>query len=280
MNWSKAKSILILALVATNLILLGLFFYDRYKLSPYEYSASFAKEAKGVLEDHQIGVDVDIPTAKKTFPSLEVSFESLDLEVLKKKFFSGPVTLERDDPNLKILKMGKVSLSIIDNRRILYERDFSGDRGALSLESAQKVAGDFLASRGYPTDDYQLTWKKSQGSSWDLVYTKVYKGHYVESTYMAFTIEGNQVTRMDRLWIDVLGGGEGALELQSASKALLSLLDKPEAQGRTIKSIDPCYFFNPEEQGAIEDLTRSLVGKTGLAWRVVLDNGEEVMLSE
>lgn len=280
MNWSKAKSILIMALVVTNLILLGLYFYDRHRVAPYEYSRDFAKEVRAVLEKKDIRIEGKIPTDKVMLPVLEVSYESFPLEELKTKFFHQDAQLVRDDQNLKLLVDGGASLSVIDNRRILYEREFTGQKDQVSLDSADKLVKDFLRSKGYPTDDFKLIWKKDTGDGWDFIFTKIYNEYYVESTYMAISLRGNQVVKMDRLWINVLSEEARVDSLQSASKSLLSFLDRPEIQGRTIKAIDPAYFFNPEETGALEDLTRSLEGKSGLAWRIFMDNGEEIMLTE
>lgn len=280
MNWSKAKSILILALIFTNIILLGIFLYDRIKLSPFESSKEFALESKSVLEESNIRVQTHIPTKDVKLPVLKVSFETFTSEELNKKFFGNKGNLEKDDGNLKLLRMGNSSISLIDNRRLLYERDSTGKQLDISLEEAENLVKDFLSSKEYAVDDLQLVGKRFHEGIWELSYTMIYKGNYLESTYMGITIEGNQVIRMDRLWIDVLEEIDEKDILEPAPKAILALLDRPEAKGRTVKSIAPCYLFNPEEQGALEELTRSLVGRSSLSWRVVLDNGEEIMLRD
>lgn len=83
---------------------------------------------------------------------------------------------------------------------------------------------------------------------------------------------------MDRLWIQVLEVNQTPYVLPSGAKALLALLDQDQLAGRTLISLDPCYYFNPEAQGSVEEISQSLHGQASPAWRLVFDDGQEMVV--
>lgn len=110
------------------------------------------------------------------------------------------------------------------------------------------------------------------------MFTKTYKNNYVESAYTEIDLVGDKVVRMDRLWIDVIDETDEREPLPMATQSLLRLLSHDSLKGRTIKKIDPCYYFNPEAQGAVENLSHGIRGYATVAWRMELDGGEELVL--
>ncbi|MFR6436801.1 MAG: hypothetical protein ACLUOC_02745, partial [Peptoniphilaceae bacterium] len=136
----------------------------------------------------------------------------------------------------------------------------------------------FLAERGFPTDDIILFYSEAAGNRRKLMFTKTYKNNYVESAYTEIDLVGDKVVRMDRLWIDVIDETAEREPLPMATQSLLRLLSHDSLRGRTIKKIDPCYYFNPEEQGTVENLSHGTRGYATVAWRMELDGGEELVL--
>ncbi|MDQ0508007.1 Uncharacterised protein [Aedoeadaptatus ivorii] len=277
MNWEKSKTVFIVALLLTNVFLAGILLLDQRRIRPAESAPEFEREVEEMLADAGIGLKTEIPRAGTSLPVLHVRFESDSPENYNRRFFRGEgVLAENQDRYMRIDGAG-ATLTVIDERRILYESDERGE-GALSKEEALNAARLFLDERGFSADDMELVSEKRAGENWSLSFTSKYKNRYMESTYTNITLDGDVVVRMDRLWIEVLGETDETAPLPMPTQVLLRLLTEDGLKGRTIEKIEPCYYFNPEEQGAVENLAHSPEGNSSVAWRLLLDGGEELVL--
>ncbi|MDO5301358.1 MAG: hypothetical protein Q4E76_02525 [Tissierellia bacterium] len=277
MDWTKSKNIFIIVLLVTNLILLGLYFSKNIQYRGRDESWRFGREVKKVLERGDIHVKTSIPGKSPQLPTFKVAYESADGPRLNQRFFGGLGEITRNEATYLQLVYGEASVHFIDGRRLLYEAP--GHIGqAVSGERAQQIALEFLELRGFDTQDMELVDVKEQGDEVLLSYTAKVKGHYLESTYTYITVSGAQVSSMDRLWVNLLEKRPEKRAPMPAAKALLHLLDQPEMAGKTIVDIAPCYYFNPEEQGAVEDLTRTLEGSSSVGWRLSFEDGTELVL--
>lgn len=81
---------------------------------------------------------------------------------------------------------------------------------------------------------------------------------------------------MDRLWLNVTDISQSEVHLMPATKALLTLLDDNDYYNKTVKNIDECYYFDPEEQGYVEDITKAERGRAIPAWRIQFTDGENI----
>lgn len=277
MNWEKAKTVLIVALLITDLFLAGVLYVDRMQVAPDENSAAFHRETKELLKDAGITLEAEIPKDGSTLPILDVAYETDTAEDLNHRFFHGKGRIVEGDDRRLVLRTARGQLKVLDNRRLIYEAD-STSNAFLNEKDAEKKALDFLEDRGFSTDDIALYYSDVAGNRRKLMFTKTYKNNYVESAYTEIDLVGDKVVRMDRLWIDVLDETAEREPLPMATQSLLRLLSHGSLKGRTIKKIDPCYYFNPEEQGTVENLSHGTRGYATVAWRMELDGGEELVL--
>ena len=277
MNWEKAKTVLIVALLITDLFLAGVLYADRMRVAPAENAAAFHRETKELLKDAGIALEAEIPKDGSSLPILDVAYETDTTDNLNQRFFQGKGRVAQDDDQRLVLRTARGQLKVLDERRLIYEAD-AASNAFLNEKEAEKKALDFLAERGFPTDDIALFYSETTGNRRKLMFTKTYKNNYVESAYTEIDLVGDKVVRMDRLWIDVLDETAEREPLPMATQSLLRLLSHESLKGRTIKKIDPCYYFNPEEQGTVENLSHGTRGYATVAWRMELDGGEELVL--
>lgn len=277
MNWEKAKTVLIVALLITDLFLAGVLYVDRIRVAPAENASAFHRETKSLLKEAGITVEADIPKDGSTLPVLDVAYETDTENNLNRRFFKGHGRIVEGDDRRLVLRTARAQLKVLDKRRLIYEAD-STSNAFLSEAEAEKKALDFLEAREFPTDDLALFYSEASGNRRKLMFTKTYKNNYVESAYTEIDLVGDKVVRMDRLWIDVIDETDEREPLPMATQSLLRLLSHDSLKGRTIKKIDPCYYFNPEEQGAVENLSHGIRGYATVAWRMELDGGEELVL--
>lgn len=277
MNWEKAKTVLIVALLITDLFLAGVLYADRMRVAPAENAAAFHRETKELLKDAGIALEAEIPKDGSSLPILDVAYETDTTDNLNQRFFQGKGRVAQDDDQRLVLRTARGQLKVLDERRLIYEAD-AASNAFLNEKEAEKKALDFLAERGFPTDDIALFYSEAAGNRRKLMFTKTYKNNYVESAYTEIDLVGDKVVRMDRLWIDVIDETAEREPLPMATQSLLRLLSHDSLRGRTIKKIDPCYYFNPEEQGTVENLSHCTRGYATVAWRMELDGGEELVL--
>ncbi|KXO16568.1 two-component system regulatory protein YycI [Peptoniphilus sp. GNH] len=279
MNWSKAKKILIIALVFTNLILFT-FNLKAKSFTDGIDKRSFLKQVEQLLEKDDIKLSCEIPRGKRSLSSLRVEFESIDSKILNERFFEKEAILS--SPSRDTIKLQKKDelLTVINKRRLLYENLAEGEKGEnIKADEAEKLALEFLKKRKYPTDDLRLVQNEIEGRGRRLVFAKIYKNTILEKSFTSFYIEKTGIKTMDRLWLNVLEEGDLRIYLPPASKTILGLLSKKDLQHKTIEKIETCYYFDPEAQGFVEDITKALQGKATPAWRVEFSDGEAIILA-
>ncbi len=280
MDWKKIKKILIIALLVANSVL---FFYTKYndfRLRNESTRRDFVREVTALLAEKNIELDTKIPRQTKKLPSVLVSFETSSEEDINDRYFKGAGKVERPSTDLAEISLGDEYINLVNGRRAFYENRKKENNFKIdNLEEAQNIAQKFLLDKKYDTRDIYLSYYKIDGDKYILNYTKVFDSIPVESSYTNFVIDARGVMSMDRLWLDVLDKSDQKIYLYPAPRALLSLLNKTEYYNKTIEKISPCFYFNPEDQGYIEDITRAVNGRAIPAWKVKFTDGEYTVLS-
>lgn len=280
MDWKKIKKILIIALLVANSVL---FFYTKYndfRLRNESTRRDFVREVTALLAEKNIELDTKIPRQTKKLPSVLVSFETSSEKDINDRYFKGAGKVERPSTDLAEISLGDEYVNLVNGRRAFYENRKKENNFKIdSLEEAQNIAQKFLLDKKYDTRDIYLSYYKIDGDKYILNYTKVFDSIPVESSYTNFVIDARGVMSMDRLWLDVLDKSDQKIYLYPAPRALLSLLNKTEYYNKTIEKISPCFYFNPEDQGYIEDITRAVNGRAIPAWKVKFTDGEYTVLS-
>lgn len=280
MDWKKIKKILIIALLVANAILFCYSNYNNFRLRNESTRRDFVREVTDLLAEKNISLDTKIPRRSKKLPSVLVSFETSSEEDINDRYFRGKGKVARPSTDLAEISLGDEYVNLLNGRRVFYENRNKENKYKLdSLEEAQNIAQKFLLDKKYDTRDIYLSYYQVDGDKYILNYTKIFDSLPVESSYTNFVIDARGVMSMDRLWLDVLNKSEQKIHLAPAGRALLSLLNKTEYYNKTIEKISPCFYFNPEDQGYIEDITRAVNGRAIPAWKVKFTDGEYTVLS-
>lgn len=278
MDWSKSTKVLIIALVIANIILIAAYVHDRTRIQNIDRTRKFARIAERTLREQDIKVATKIPRKKVKMTSLRVSYEAAGNRALNQRYFDNHGEILQVDSNLTQINHGWERLSIHDGRQYIYENYKKSSPAQITQAEAEEIGLEFLSNREYPVDDLKLVQAEERNKEWHLLYTMMYRGDYLESTYTEITVAGGEVKEMSRLWLNVLEEGQTQNVLPPAAQVILSLLDNSDYNGKTIISIEPCYFFSPEKQGTVEGYTKSMVGRATPAWRIEFSDGEELVL--
>ena len=259
MDWKKIKKILIIALLIANAVLFIYINYNIIRLGNESSRMDFSKEVEGLLEEKDIKIDTNIPRKVEKLPSLLVSLETSTEEDINERYFNGNGKIVRPSTDLAEISRGDEYINLVNNRRIFYENRIK-------------------ENKKYDNRDIYLSYYAIDGDKYILNYTKIYENIPVESSYTNFVIDNRGVLSMDRLWLNVLDESEQKIYLPPAPRLLLSLIDNNDYYNKTIEKITTCFYFNPEDQGYIEDITRAVRGRAIPAWKVKFSDGEYTVL--
>lgn len=186
MNWGKAKSILIVALALTNLLLIGIYGlqYARNQHQDdnlYEYTVSLLEENNVYLGN------IEIPEKAGKMSSLTVAYDTFDSEAMDARILSG--------------NYGQPQGTSDDE--IIYYCD--------KILSESELMNDNVVCEGL----------KSDGAHTEVIYENYYENIPVEECEMKFIFENGSFTGFERKWIDVVEEGNTKKDTISPISALL-----------------------------------------------------------
>ena len=278
MDWSKAKNVLIIALIVMNL-LMGYVFIVKDKEVDATNSPDFINQAIELLNKKDIKVHTNIPTINPELAALTVVFENMKSELINKNFFNNRAFVSSSSEELVELTLEEESVSILNKKLLIYESNSEKlIHENLNEDKVVDIAYEFLKDKGYAIDDIKLSHLKKIEDSYYVELSKVYNDIYLESSFTNIQIDSTGVIKMERMWLDVKEVGESLISISPAPKSVLSLLSMKEVYGKSISDISICYYFNPGKHDYIEDPLEAKQGRAIPAWRIQFEDGYKVIV--
>lgn len=281
MDWSKAKTILIIAFVVTNL-LLGYILFENNTTPEPTVSDDFIADVINLLKSKDIELNCNIPKDLPSLSMMTVEYEVNDVADINKKFFNGTSLGINQVEGIVEFKKDKEIVKIIDEKKLAYENDNDENKYPdLNEEKAIHIAEGFLEDKGFIEADMKLTYKSKYKNTYYLEYTKIYNGIFVEKTYSKFVIDKRGVKSFERLWLNPKEVGDNEINISTAPKSILALLNMDSVYGKAIDDISLCYYFDPiKHSDVVGDLKKTREGKAIPAWRIQFDDDSLVFLDE
>jgi regulatory protein YycI of two-component signal transduction system YycFG len=177
MDWSKAKNILIIAFIITN-IFLGLSIFKNMKQYNYFYSVNGQriKDVISILEEKDIIVKTDVPKDVPKLPALTVKYETYNGNEMAEKFLE--TYIEKDKEYVKGNESVKVTFN---NKLLIYERKpeiFS--LKDISQEQAKKIADSFIEKYGFSGKNVEhWSTTKEQYDEYKIIYKQKYNDMFL-----------------------------------------------------------------------------------------------------
>ena len=278
MDWSKAKSILIVALIFTNVLLGYVLFIDANRVDATLEKGFIDKTVK-LLDERDIKLSTDIPLTNENLNGLTVEYETYNSQDLNKDFFNNKGSIKLKSEGLLDIEYNDELITLINNKLLIYESKSKDEIYNIQTdEQAYEVALNFLHEKNIPLSDMNLTFLKKVDGIYNLEFTKIYGESYLESTFTNIMLDNRGVLKLERTWLNTIEAGEKAIEISSAPKSLLALISMEEVYGKTIKDISLCYYFNPEKHEYLEDPSEAKRGRTIPAWRIQFEDGYKVFI--
>jgi regulatory protein YycI of two-component signal transduction system YycFG len=278
MDWSKAKTILIIALLITN-IFLAYFLFGDQEVGNAVLDPEFLEETEELLGRNGIVLDAQVPTETQQLYNLTVEYEEMMPGTINERFFGSQGAINRNEGAVVEIHHGDEVITLINEKLMIYEN--SGAETGMPMEDldqAVDLAKGFLEERGYWTDDMGLSYWRKTERGYYLDFTKIFQDSYIELSYTVVIIEDGRIARMERTWLNTKEMEETDYKIVPAPKAILELLSMEDASNKTITDISLSYYFDPEKQDYLDDYQQAKEGRAVPAWRVQFQDGYNVIL--
>jgi regulatory protein YycI of two-component signal transduction system YycFG len=236
MDWSKAKNLMIIAFIITNIFLIYHIQKDRLNTDALTArSEQRTKEVVQILEGKGISVDAPIPIEVIELPSLEVEYIIYDTEKAKDLFFKK--VKDQDDWLLTITSNDKtIIFNKINKFSALHELD---------EDTARSQAEKFLRDRGLINNNVAFWKQELINNIYKVYFHQRYKGRIVENSYMICTVTNAGVIGFERMWLNPLKFSSVKQEIIPVAKALLKFLEaREETEEVTLKNIELVYWID------------------------------------
>ncbi|MBU5438000.1 hypothetical protein KQI42_08275 [Tissierella sp. MSJ-40] len=281
MDWSKAKTILIIAFIVTD-ILLGYMLFSSEKIVEPTVQQDFIEDALNLLNKKNIILATEIPKDIPYLNTLIVDYEKNSTSTLNNAFFNGDGEIQSDNENLVEIVHESESLLVLNKKKLLiYEdKNYVNKFPNLDEDEAIKIATKFIEDKKFDTSDIKLSFIKKENNTYYIEFSKLYKENYLENAFTNIQVDKRGVKKFERQWLNVKDMGETPIYTSTAPKAILGLLSMEEVYGKTIKDISLCYYFDPEKHNYLEEPKAAKQGKTDPAWRIQFEDGYKVFIGE
>lgn len=278
MDWSKAKTILIVAFIVTNL-LLGFVIFSKDNKGESTIKESFIEDVIGILARKNIEVASEIPREMPTLNTLSVEYEIQELDSINKSFFKGQGQIESNDKDFIRILHEEEAITVTNSKILKYQKDNKTSLyKEVDKEKAKEIALSFLADKDFDISDMKLSFISLEDGIYTLDFSKLYNDRYLEIAYTRIEVDGSGVRSMERLWLNAIKEGDTPIYISTAPKAILDLLSIEEAYGKTIVDISLCYYFEPAKSDYVEEPQYARRGKSIPAWRVLFDDGGKIII--
>ncbi|HHV74483.1 MAG TPA: hypothetical protein GXX41_07535 [Thermoanaerobacterium sp.] len=238
MDWSKAKTILIIIFAVLNLILYmgNLSIAETNNSVP---SFSDMSKMKEILRENNIVVNAKIPDDYKPMPMLLVKLKSYSKAYIDENFLKGLKYVSNGDGSLYTFSNGSLEVK----NGFLYFQVKDEKFAKMSSDEAFHYIISFVNDKKLK-EEYSTLRQYIDGDKYTVEYTEKYNGINVDVSYMKGIISGNTFS-FESTWLIPLREENDKKEIIPPISALLKLLDVNEgSKSIVVKDIRPVYFFS------------------------------------
>lgn len=190
MDWGRAKNILLVVLIATNIFLISVYGI-RYEQSR-ENNSELYSYTISQLEKNNISLDCAIPEHPSRLTSLTIQYGRYDSSIVNKA----------------VKKASEESLKIRDDEDFIQAADNLVEKCGLKTPGTS-VAQTVHEENGAVTVEYENR----------------YENIPLQECYMKVIFQDGKIERLERKWMEPVEEGETRLEITEPATALLSFID-------------------------------------------------------
>lgn len=251
MDWSKAKTYLIIAFAITNIFLIfSIASEHRTNPKKYFFSEESLSNLEHLLSQKEIRLDAELPKKTPKMGLLEVGYE----EVLPEDYQA----LIDDFPDEVEILFGK-QLRLMSARAL--ER--------FSAEEALSDASAFILKYGL-AEDFTLRNTVIQPDYIQIIYNAGYEDMFLEGSRMEFIYQKSGNFYMERTKLKVLKKSPKKRLTKTSVEAVMQASARI-SPGETIEEIQLGYYY---EEYNINPLSKMKTATAFPSWRIRTDSGQ------
>lgn len=274
MNWSRAKTILILAFLVTNIILGYSIYNENEKLKITEnLNNQYYEEVIKTLEVKNIKLKTNLPNIREEMQNATVEYQLYQPKIVAGYFFEEPQITEIEDK--VIFQKNSEKLEVINNKELVYVKQVDEKLNEeITPNQAFEIADKFLKQHNFEDLETKKVHINSQNGRHKLIYTKTINDKLVEESKMEFVVSSQGVLNFDRIWISDVVLKKEIVILEDPIESLLKLLSEDNIENTEIIDLQACYYFGPGKDKLI-DYKDAKKGEGIPAWRILLSDGRK-----
>ncbi len=286
MDWSKAKTLLIVAFIITN-IFLGYNIHSE-KSRQNEIQIVDSRHLENVeqhLNDNGISLSIGIPNKVVSLPMLTVKYKNFDSDEVAKKILGKGYSKEifnNDGLKKEIFKGNGGELIIENNKRLAYKNKGNRERVRIpNEEAAAKIANDFLKQHKLMKDDiipdriYHETGEYAEdGPAYKLVYNQTYKDKFLGQSYIHVYVNHSGVVAVEAMLLECEKIQQPHKKVIPATEALMGIMNtilQENKQPISINEIEIGYYFSPARYADWKEVDS---GTAIPSWKITIQNGK------
>lgn len=236
MDWTKAKSILIVALIITNLVLITTYFFQTNDLA--DNGKEMEDATIKLLEKQDIYVDADsIPEEHKRMAKLTVQYDKMNENVIENQ---------------------------LADQKALPETERT-EENFISLTEA------FLDSCGLLTDNVTFDRMERMGDDILLTYKNCINDIPIEKSDISFTIRDGKIVDFERFWLNPVEISKNEKEVIPANAALIKFMsENTEGIRINVEDISMVYWLDTSSF----DVESPVTDTAFPAWKITYNHGK------
>lgn len=270
MDWNKSNTILIVAFVILNIILLASYFNNAYT---EEYDVmndeQFVESVEELLKQKNITINSEIPEQTYVLPILETEYEMivLDNELIQNYLGSGVEAVQ----DVYVYKNANgETLEIINGKKLSYtvREEIPGQHP--SEEEMSVLINDFVVEKNISMEGYTENRRYVSEDACVYSYTQSYNNYSMENSYINFYADEKGIYKFEMQQINQVKEITEKVRTVSAVEALMRLLTYDDVADKEITKIEMTYYSMEDENW--QYITRI---NSDPAWKVIFSDGTQ-----
>lgn len=287
MDWAKAKSILIVAFLITNLFL-GYNVFKDLEINNYAYtiSAKRINDVRELFQEKNITINAQILEKMKKLPQFTFEYETYDRELIEEKFSD---FISNSEDNIRYQRGNEIVEIAAHKKSIKYtNKNKSSVVVEMDEKKAEDIAWDFIKSHGFQGSDVELWSIKKKHGEYEVIFKQKYEDLILDNGYMKLSIKNAGVARFEKRWLKPLEVKALEKEIIPVTKALIlamgDLRTKQEKEDseiiiEDIKLAFKLDIFEFNEFFSLSEKWYEINESTGtgsLYWRICLEDQDYI----
>jgi len=294
MDWSKAKNVLIIAFIATNIFLTyniqdRLFGQQEIQLINDEYVSNVEQH----LNDNGITLDTHISRDVISLPVLVVRYKTFESNAiaevfLGKNYDEKVATLEDKILKREVFKGPDKELVIEGGKKLKYKNmSIEKNNYSLNENTIKKISNDFLIQHNLMKSGIELD-QIYYGTEYDfddefvykLVYNQTYQNKFLGDSYIHVYVNHRGVVGMEAMLLEYEKTQEQKKQIIPAPEALMRAMNvilQENKEPIAIKDIEIGYYFGPTYY--MESHWKEIESGTAFpSWKITIQNGKNYFI--